>query len=101
MTIHRNIDGKELSFELSKDEIYEAYYEAQEDFDVEDVSEYTEEFLERYNENPDNYSKYNEHISEDDVMEHIYDIAREYRQLANQRFDWQNTADEAFRRVLF
>lgn len=88
MTIYREIDGKTYAIELSAEELTKAYYEQQEEFDVEDMIGYMEEFLED-----------NEEFSEDEVMESIRLIARYYRTLADQH-EWRNTAQEAFNYVL-
>lgn len=88
MTIYREIDGKTYAIELSADELTKAYYEQQEEFDVEDMVAYAEEFLED-----------NEESSEDEVMENIRLIAKYYRTFADQH-EWKNTAQEAFDYVL-
>lgn len=88
MTIYREIDGKTYAIELSAEELTKAYYEQQEEFDVEDMVAYMEEFLED-----------NEEFSEDEVMENIRLIARYYRKFADQH-EWMYTAREAFNYVL-
>ena len=42
MKIQRTINGDKFSFELLPDELYEAYFEQQEKFDIEDIVNYGE-----------------------------------------------------------
>ena len=88
MTITREIDGKQYTIELTTSEINRAYYEAQKQFDIEDMTSYIEE-----------YREWNEDIAEAEILENIQEIAEAYREMADQH-EWTQTAQEAFDHVL-
>lgn len=88
MTIKRIIEGKTYEFDLTGEELRNAYYEAQEQFDIEDVKSYMGNFLDFWSD-----------FSEEQISEHIHEIAMEYRSIEEQH-DWWMSADQAYRNVL-
>ena len=80
MTIKRTINGIEYGFELTREELLSAYYEVQQGYDEDDVTDYIPVFLSD-----------NEDYTEEQIMEKLPEIAAEYRRGLN-CLDWWDCA---------
>lgn len=72
MTITRKIQGAEMTFELTQEELYKAYYEQQDSFDREDV-------LNAFWYDSEEYVQEEFGVSKHDLEEIVDDIAGEMR----------------------
>lgn len=94
MTIKRAINGEEFAFELTKDELFNAYLEQEFIFDKENVAGYLESLGSDWTE--DNYG-----LSLDEAMQYVDDIASELRRnIDKYEMGFDYAIDEALKFVL-
>lgn len=94
MKIKRTIDGREYEFELTHDEMYNAYYEQQSRFDLVDVSYYFEDLSDE-----DIINRFHKTRSEiEPLYEEIACTMRRY--IDKYDMDWFYAREEAVTEVL-
>lgn len=85
MKITREINGTPYTFELTDVEMRQAYFEQEDNYDLEDVKRYIEEYVED-----------NDGITAEQIEPLIPRIVRAYRRARNNSDDWQNNLEYAF-----
>lgn len=94
MTIKRKIDGKEFEFELTNDELWNAYIEKEHQFDIEDVESFFCGFS-------DDELRLLYKKSSEEIKSMYDDIAYEMRRnIDKYDMDWEYARDEAVTSVL-
>lgn len=94
MIITRSIGGKHLDFELTPDELYDAFREQEFLFDREDCKAVIDDLAD--DEIFDTYG-----VTAEQFMAHLDDMAAEKRRNMNKYdMDWEYARDEAIRAVI-
>jgi hypothetical protein len=94
MKIQRSINGMKFNIQLLPDELVEAFYEQQHNFDIEDVVEMGEEF-----DNEELIEMYG--CDYQTILNNKEEIANKMRKLINNfGINWSEARDDAVREVI-
>ena len=103
MKITREINGKKMTFKLTERELCDAYFEAQDKYDIEDVKLFLENFRDDYNGcsnkviGRDFFKEYGMSMTE--VRKQARDIAQRKRSYQNNNSVWDEAIEWAIKRV--
>jgi len=94
MTIQRKIDGRVYDFDLTSDELYEAFREQEHLFDRADVESYFDDYT-------DDDLQYDYGIDREELEERFDDMAYEMRRnIDKYEMDWTYARDAAIAEIL-